>query len=134
VNVLPLDKRLSIIAMKDAGATVREIAVAVDCNRETVASYVGRVSDRRNQMRAALDSLGEEIERRLGCDALDLAGFTTLYGLLNLTCPLHPEAVMLEDVNPDTGCSMCRSDGLRRHHVRRKREGRPIVPPRRKSR
>ena len=89
---------------------------------------MGRNNVRRRKMSKALDLLGEQI-MALGTDPLELDAYLALIHMIDLECPLHPEAEALEDVN-EGGCRLCRSDGLKRHHARRKAEGRPIIPPR----
>ena len=125
MNVLSIEKRLAIVRLRANGATLREVALAVGCDRETVATYGGRNSAWQTALCDALDALGA----RLGDHLSECDEFLSLVNLLFLTCRFHPEAVGLDDVD-HMGCALCRSAGLKRHHKRRKAEGRPIVPPR----
>lgn len=63
-----------------------------------------------------------------GLEPTDCEAFVALHHEL-YRCPRHPHAVLGEDIDDD-GCRFCLSDGMRRHHARRKTEGRPIIPPR----
>lgn len=131
MNVLPMWKRLAIIRMRAEGASLRTIAREVGASRQTVANYAGGNNDRRARMSEALTVLGVQIAER-GQDPLEMDGYLKLIHLIELECPLHPEAVPFDDVE-DGACRLCVSDGLKYHHAKRKAEGRPIVPPRRRA-
>jgi len=133
MNLLSREKRIRIAQMHIGGATVREIARLVGVNRETVSAYVGRQSRARTALRKALDQFDDEL-RDAGVEASEFDGYLRLYGLLHFDCPMHPEAEPDIDVGPDRlACRLCQVDGLKRHHERRRAEGRPIVPPRPKK-
>lgn len=134
MNVLPLAKRAQIVTLKAEGATLREIARRVGVCRETVATYVGRNTKRRHALLAAVDRAFEVLDASGDYGAM-FDALISIDALVRYHCPLHPDATIAdmldEDVAGEGACRLCRSDGLRRHHVRRKAEGRPVVPPRR---
>ena len=132
MNVLPLEKRERILALKiGIGASTREIAEIVECSREAVTTYLSEAGLRRKRLFAMIVKVFDELKAN-GIEPTEIESLLTLHGTVGWTCPFHPEAQPEVDVNPD-GCRLCQSDGLKRHHARRKQEGRPILPPWRKN-
>jgi hypothetical protein len=139
LNVLPSWKRALVLEMHSRGATIREIGDAVGCHRSTVTTCVERIVKDRRKIVALVGAL-EAKAASLGLDLWDLDEYLGLLGHLNWSCPIHPEQEDLEGGFSDNaeGCLKCiasvaekRSDGLKRHHERRKQAGDPILPPRR---
>jgi AcrR family transcriptional regulator len=125
--VLTEEQRAQILELQAEGATTREIAAKVGVSRETVTGY-GMGAYRRKVL-GLLAAIFTELETQHGIDPMTVDALLYADGLLGFSCPLHPEANPEEDFNEERECRLCRSDGLKRHHERRKQEGRPIVPP-----
>lgn len=138
MNILPIELREQIHAMSRDGATSREIAVAVGVSVETVRNYSASFSVWRRKLGKIVDALDEKIIESLGltsdCDR-DIVYEATvgLFAHVFMTCPMHPEAHVIDAVDEGV-CRLCVRDGLRRHHARRKAAGRPILPPRKRRR
>jgi lambda repressor-like predicted transcriptional regulator len=139
VNTLPSWKRALVLEMRSRGATIREIGDAVGCHRSTVSMCIERVVKDRRKIVAKVEALEDSL-RALGIDAWGIEGFLDLIGHLNFSCPIHPENETFDNLDgfseDGEGCMKCiasvadkKSAGLKRHHERRKEEGRPIVPP-----
>lgn len=126
MNRLPADKRSNIAHLLDVGHTVREVEKEVGCSRETVTSLaIGRYRRRLFKM---IDRIVDALES-MNLEALAIPSVAALHAELGWRCPIHPEALPEDDVGPDIECRLCVRDGLKRHHERRKEEGRPILPP-----
>jgi hypothetical protein len=130
MNTINPKKRMQIIELRAQGMSIREIARTVGCAKETVERY--GLSHFRIRIFRMFEKLGSEIDAR-GISAMDIPGFTEIYSALAFECPRHPEADAIDDVDPELGCRLCKRDGMRRHHEKRRAEGRTIVPPLRKS-
>lgn len=129
VNVLDLHHREAIIELKARGATLREIAATVGVHRETVRKYLDARGPRQRRMAKLLDAIAEELRARGIAEPLELEPFIELYDMLHMQCAFHAEADWERDFEQDGSCRLCRSDGLKRHHTRRKADGKPILPP-----
>ncbi|MFI5296518.1 MAG: helix-turn-helix domain-containing protein [Polyangiales bacterium] len=127
---LSVEKRERIVELKAAGMSVREIAATVGCSRETVCSYTPGAFRRK-----ALNLVGKIFDelKAKGIDGTKIDALVRLHAELGWTCPLHPEAIPDVDVSAESDCKLCVHHGLKRHHARRKEEGRPILPPRRRE-
>lgn len=128
MNVLPLYQRMRILAMKYHGATHREIAASVGANRRTVASWIDRLLGRRHELSPLVLQIGAFLQER-GIDPAECAPLLALARAMWFECPLHIDADPATTFENDGSCKLCRSAGGRRHHRRRKAEGRPIYPP-----
>jgi hypothetical protein len=129
MNVLSAEKRAAIVLLHAQGHTVREIVKQVGCSRQTVSTYLP--TGYRRKLLKLIDRVFKELEAR-NIDPLGVQALLDLYGEVGFRCQVHPEAHPDHDVMPDMDCRLCVRDGLRRFHARRKAEGRPIVPPRRR--
>jgi hypothetical protein len=137
MNRLSREKRAQILELSEAGHTVREICKEVGVSRETVTSL--SIGTYRRRLFKMSERIFEELEKA-GMDPLSnypanripmwAQAFLDLHQELGWKCPVHPEADPdKEDVWAGSACRLCVADGLKRHHERRKAEGRPIVPP-----
>jgi predicted transcriptional regulator len=131
VNRLPAEKRALIGKLAASKHTLREIAREVGVSRETVTTY-GFGNYRRQLFQQFQKVVQVLIEMGIE-DPFDVKEISEFNHRLGWQCHLHPEAEPDIDIDPDTECSLCVSDGLKRHHERRKEEGRPIVPPRKQK-
>jgi hypothetical protein len=136
-NHLPMAKRAAILEMHADGAGVREIARATGVDRSSVRTCIDRIVEDRRQLIRLYYAISAALPRDL-----DLDEITNLGGALCWSCPIHPDAI-LEDFDEEngSGCLICAKgskerarEGLKRHHARRKAEGRPIAPPRKMKR
>jgi hypothetical protein len=132
MNRLPSDKLTLVLELFSAGAGIREIARVTGAHRSTVSACIERIiADRKETIRLykAISDALMAIDPSIDIDALSALG-----GHLGWTCPIHPDldpAKFGDDLN---GCPECaqigrQSRGLKRHHVRRRELGRPILPP-----
>ena len=128
-NLLKEAKRREVILLHEQGVGIREIARKTGCHRSTVINHIGRGNNRHSRL-VTLGWLVVEWAEKQGFEWTEVPVLLDLLCEIN-SCPRHPEAIAFEDVD-DKGCRFCVSDGLKQHHARRKAEGRPILPPRRK--
>ena len=123
MNVLPPRKRREIVGLWAAGATIREIASAVGCSKEAAHRNLGEFSGRRRlRMTALVERVMDWIDERLGTDGewAECDALCELSHMTRFSCPIHPEADPDDMLESNGTCGMCRSDGLRRHHARRR--------------
>ncbi len=125
-NFLPHDKRLRVAEMLLAGATVREVQAETGVARQTIVSLT--LGGYRREVLHRFREMESELEQSMGEEIYDIT--SKFSGWLGWVCPLHPDAG--PEVMGDDGmvCGWCVRDGLRRHHARRKAQGRPVLPPR----
>ncbi|MFI5296519.1 MAG: helix-turn-helix domain-containing protein [Polyangiales bacterium] len=126
MNRLSLEKRNKIVEMKEAGATIREIAAAVGCSVPTVIHYTP--GSYRRRVLGLIAKVFDELKAK-GIDGTDIEALVNLHCEIGWTCPIHPEAVPNVDISAESDCKLCEHRGRVRHHERRKAEGRPILPP-----
>ena len=134
-NRLKPEKLAAMLDMHSVGASVREIKRATGADRETTRTTLERViAERVRLAELALEYFAMFLVPGPGEEIID-----EICRILIDTCPLHPGFVR-DDDDDVIGCTICArdakarlSDGLKRHHARRKAEGRPIIPPRKKT-
>jgi hypothetical protein len=136
VNVLPEKKKVRIFELASKGGTVRETSTKVHCHRETVRNVLRRIVDDRRRTVKLIEAL-ETAVKAFGIDlrAMEVDALYELLDHLTFSCPIHPEAKPEDFSQEGTGCLLCQDAklkqhlGMVRHHARRKRQGRPILPP-----
>lgn len=126
-NFLTHEKRLRVAELLLAGHTVREVQAETGVSRQTITQltlggYRREVLRRYRAMWEKMEDLGVVTEVMQ-----DIA--TEFHGWLGWTCPLHPDAPSGAMSDDGQVCDLCVRDGLRRHHARRKADGRPVLPP-----
>ena len=121
MNRLSPYKRYDIASLLEEGATIREAASTVGCDRSTV----GRLTIHAFRLRL-LDLFTDALNEMEGCfDAdhpFDLSpSLSKLWSAL-CSCPIHPEINEAVIFDHNFHCPECHAAGMRRHHLRRHKQ------------
>src|SRR5580692_7624584 len=137
MNALPAEKLAEVIELHAQGATRREIQAKTGVHRDTVRVAIERIAADRRHLLAKLTETKDHLRATYGIDLMDYEPFLEAIASLQFSCPVHPNADIETGFDHDkaTGCLRCNDplfkhhEGMKRHHARRKAEGRPILPP-----
>jgi len=123
MNRLSEARRSAVMVGLHQGKTMTEVATAAGVSKRTVRRIKW---DYQERLASALNDLYDQLES-IGIDPFrdELSAVPRLDILINCTCPLHPYAEPVDDVDLITfenqpRCRLCKSDGMRRRWARRR--------------